>query len=532
MKAVTTAILLVTLLIPLSVCGEQENSTPSVSLHMAALQGNIGVIRLHVKAGSDLNEKDAYGSTPLLIAATFGKTEAAKAFIEAGADMTIRDKYGSTPLHLAALFCRTEIVKALLDKGANKYLRNNNGSTALDIVSAPFDEDKGLYDQLGAALGPLGLKLDYEQMKMTRPRIAVMLRPRTEDLKAVVYTPLPGDDWKVSTPAEQGLDPKLVAEFYLDAAQLETLYGLLVIKNDHLIAEGYFNKGSVEQKARLQSVTKSYTSALVGIALDQGRLLSVDQKMMDFFPEVAGKITDPRKTQITIRHLLQMRAGYPWEETDPALWKALLSGDYLPLVAEIPLIADPGTEFHYSNLTSNWLGIILARACDTNLKSDAEKHLFPQIGTEVGVWGTDRDGHNNGCGDLHFTARDAAKFGLLYMNEGQYGGKQVISASWVRESLRRYSEDINSAGIISGGVGRYFSNIGYGYQWWSASVGDHHFNLAWGHGGQLIVLLDELDMILVTTAAPFWMQHDDQAWKHERAVINLVGKFIKSLPRQ
>ncbi len=521
-----------TLPIPLSVCGEQENSFPSVSLHLAALQGNIGVIRRHVKAGSDLNEKDAYGSTPLLIATTFGNSEAAKTLIEAGADMTIGDRHGSTPLHLAALFCRTEIVKALLDKGANKYLRNNSGSTALDIVSAPFDEDIGLYDQLGANLGSLGLKLDYGRMKNIRPRIAEMLRPQAKDLEVVVYAPLCGDNWKVSTPEEQGLNPKLVAELYLDAAQLETLYGLLVIKNGHLIAEGYFNEGSMEQKARLQSVTKSYTSALVGIALDQGRLLNVDQKMMDFFPEVAGKTKDPRKMQIAIRHLLQMRAGYPWEETDPALWKALLSGDYLPLVAEIPLIANPGTEFHYSNLTSNWLGIILARACDTNLKSYAEKHLFPQIGTEVGVWGTDRDGHNNGCGDLHFTARDAAKFGLLYLNKGEYGGKQVISESWVRESLRRYSEDITSAGIISGKVGRYFSNIGYGYQWWSASVGDHHFNLAWGHGGQLIVLLDELDMILVTTAAPFWKQHDDHAWKHERAVINLVGKFIQSLPRQ
>ena len=532
MKEVTTAILLVALLIPLLVCGEQESSTPSVSLHMAVLQGNIGVIRQHIKAGSDLNEKDAYGSTPLLIAATFGKTEAAKALIEAGADMTIRDNYGSTPLHLAALFCRTEIVKALLDKGANKYLRNNSGSTALDIVSAPFDDDKGIYDQLGAALGPLGLKLDYEQMKMTRPRIAEMLRPRTEDLEAVVYTPLPGDDWKVSTPAEQGLDPKLAAELYLDAAHLETLYGLLVIKDGRLIAEGYFNKGSVEQKARLQSVTKSYTSALVGIALDQGRLLSVDQKMMDFFPEVAGKITDSRKTQITIRHLLQMRAGYPWEETDPALWKALLSGHYVPLLSEIPLISGPGAEFNYSNLTSNWLGIIVARACDTDLKSYAEKHLFLPIDTKVGDWGQDRDGHYNGCGDLHFTARDAAKFGLLYLNDGEYERNQVVSAGWVRESLQSYSEDAWVTKAKLNKVGRYFRDLGYGYQWWSASVGDHHLDFAWGHGGQLIVLLDELDMIIVVTAEPFYLQHDDQSWKHEQANINLVGKFIKSLPRQ
>ncbi len=141
--------------------------------------------------------------------------------------------------------------------------------------------------------------------------------PRTEDLEAVEHTPLPGDDWKVSTPAEQGLDPMLVAELYYNAAELETLYGLLVIKNGYLIAEGYFNEGSVEQLSGRQSTTKSYTSALVGIALDQGYLSSVDQKMMDFFPEFAGQIDDPRKEQITIRDLLQMRAGYPDEERTP-----------------------------------------------------------------------------------------------------------------------------------------------------------------------------------------------------------------------
>jgi CubicO group peptidase (beta-lactamase class C family) len=356
--------------------------------------------------------------------------------------------------------------------------------------------------------------------------------PSTEDLLAVEYTPLPGDDWKVSTPSEQGLDPMLVAEVYYNADKLETMYSLLVIKNGYLIAEDYFNEGSVDQKDRLQSATKSYTSALVGIALKQGYLLSVDQKMLDFFPEVADQITDPRKEQITIRDLLQMRAGYPWEETDQALWDGLLSGYYVPLIEEFPLITDPGTEFHYSNLTSNWLGIIVDRATGTNLKAYAEENLFSPIGVEAGDWGTDAEGHNNGCGDLHFTARDAAKFGLLYLNDGEYEGNQVIPADWVKESLQRHSEDINLTGGFPANWGLSIGDIGYGYQWWSARVGDHHFDYAAGHGGQLIVLLDELDMIIVVTAYPFYLQHDDESWKHELANINLVGEFINSLPRE
>ena len=359
--------------------------------------------------------------------------------------------------------------------------------------------------------------------------------PSIEGLEAVDYTPLPRDDWKVSTPAEQGLDPKLVAELYLNAAELETLYGLLVIKNGHLIAEGYFNEGTVDRKNQQQSVTKSFTSSLVGIALDQGCLSSVDQKMLEFFPEFVGQVDDPRKELITIRDMLQMRSGYPWEETDPALFEALLSADYLRLINSFPLTSDPGTEFQYSNLTSHWLGVIVARACDTDLKSFAQEHLFSPLDAELGDdWIKNWDGYYIGLAGMHVTARDMAKFGLLYLNDGEYEGNQVLSADWVRDSLQRYSEGVNISGWIPGITSRfgYFRDLGYGYQWWSGRAGDRYFNYASGHGGQFIVLLDDLDMIIVTAADPFWQQHDDQSWKHESAVIELVGKFIRSLPTE
>jgi hypothetical protein len=175
MKTVTTAILLVTLL-SVAGCRKQENSTPHVSLHIAALQGNLDAIRQHINAGSDLNKKDAYGSSPLIVAATFGKTEVARALIDAGADMKITNTEGSTPLHIAAFLCRTEIVEALLDKGADKNALNKAGRTALESVAGPFDDVRGIYDSIAKGLKPLGLKLDYERIKRTRPRIAGMLR--------------------------------------------------------------------------------------------------------------------------------------------------------------------------------------------------------------------------------------------------------------------------------------------------------------------------------------------------------------------
>ncbi len=282
-------------------------------------------------------------------------------------------------------------------------------------------------------------------------------------------------------------------------------------------------------------MTKSYASALVGVALDQGYLSSVDQKMMDFFPELAKQIDDPRKEQITIRNLLQMRAGYPDEEFSRQFLDSLFFTDnwhWLPHIVGFPLTSDPGTEFGYSNLTSHILAVIVARAVNTDLESYAQKNLFAPIDAELGAWSRDADGYNFGCFEISVTARDMAKFGLLYLNDGEYEGNRVLSADWVRESLQSYSEDIDRSGEGPSKHGRYFSDIGYGYQWWSATVGDHHFDYAAGHGGNLIVLLHELDMIIVTTADPLYELPAEAGWKYEGAIIDLVGRFIESLPKR
>ena len=168
------------ILIPLLLClltGCGKPNPPGVSLQDAARQGNLQAIRQHIKAGSNLNEKDpATGATPLITAATFDQSEVARALINAGADLNVRNNDGSTALHCAAFLCRKDIVRDLLQKGADKDARNNAGATALDSVAGPFDQVKGIYDLLQSVLGPLGLKLDYDQIQATRPEIANMLR--------------------------------------------------------------------------------------------------------------------------------------------------------------------------------------------------------------------------------------------------------------------------------------------------------------------------------------------------------------------
>ncbi len=254
--------------------------------------------------------------------------------------------------------------------------------------------------------------------------------------------------------------------------------------------------------------------------------------MIDFFPEFADQLADPRKEQITIRDLLQMRSGYVWEERTSYMDSLFSSrGYWLPFIVEFPLTSDPGTEFGYSNLTSHLLGVIVARGCDIDLKPYGQEYLFSPIDAEVGDWSQDADSYYYGSHGIPLTTRDRAKFGLLYLNDGEYEGNQVISADWVEDSLQRYSDSIDISGWIPGITSRYgyFRDLGYGYQWWSAKAGDHHFNYASGHGGNQIVLLDELDMVVVTTADRLFDQFGAEAWEKEQAIIDLVGEFIKSL---
>jgi len=153
-----------------------EVKVPEIDIHTATFFGNLDAVKQHISAGTDLNVKDQYGSTPLIIASTFGKTDIARKLIDGGADLNIKNNEGSTPLHVAAFFCRTEIVKELLNKGADKSLLNNYGSTALASVSSEFNEVKPIYDQISKDLGPLGLKLDYKHLEATRPVIAELLK--------------------------------------------------------------------------------------------------------------------------------------------------------------------------------------------------------------------------------------------------------------------------------------------------------------------------------------------------------------------
>ena len=339
------------------------------------------------------------------------------------------------------------------------------------------------------------------------------------------YTPTSTNDgWQIATPAGQGVDEAVLDTAYREARNLPNLFSLLVVKNGYLVAERYFNGARINQPFDTASVTKSFTSALAGIALRDSLLTSVDQKMFEFFPEIDWQQLDGRKSLITIRQMLQMRSGYPWEEFDGYLDRLLSTSERIDLAAEFPLVADPGSKFGYSNLTAHLVGVIVARAANESLLAFGERSLFDPLGISVASWAQDADGYYAGSGATMFTARDMARFGQLYLDGGEYGGMQIVPADWVRDSFESYSATTYNGDILNA-----IRQLEYGYLWWSGVAGPHHFNFAWGHGGQLICVIPGLDMVIVTTATSLGGQFGPDAWRQESQVLELAGRLIASL---
>lgn len=177
---------LIVILLP--ACAQQSNEAesainqtvvdqPEIDIQTAVISGNLEVVKQHIKAGSDINQKDAFSSsTPLMSAAVFDKRDIAKVLIDAGADLAIKNNDGSTALHSAAFFCRVEIVQMLIDANADKTLLNNFGATPRESIMGPFAEIKPIYEMMQQQLDPFGLKLDMNELEKTRPVIAMMLQ--------------------------------------------------------------------------------------------------------------------------------------------------------------------------------------------------------------------------------------------------------------------------------------------------------------------------------------------------------------------
>ena len=303
---------------------------------------------------------------------------------------------------------------------------------------------------------------------------------------AAADTAWPTKGWLTSTPSAQGMDGSRL-DAALDAAQKKglALHAVLVIRHGFVVKEKYFPPTDASSADEMYSCTKSFVSALVGIAIDKGYIAGVAQPALGFFPDRKFDTSDPRRQALKLEDLLTMSSGLDWTEGDPAYRQLYrTSRDWVKVILGLPMAAVPGKVFTYSSANSHILSAIIQEKTGMNTYDFACAQLFGPLGLKNPSWDRDPAGIPIGGWGLKLTPRDMAKLGYLYLHEGAWEGKQVVSSAWVRNSTRPH---IPASGTLK-----------YGYQWWISPQGG--WFAALGRFGQCIFVVPSLDMVVVFTA--------------------------------
>lgn len=304
--------------------------------------------------------------------------------------------------------------------------------------------------------------------------------------------------------ADSGMTGSAFGEAVQRAGQMDRLRSLLISRNGELVVEEYFNGMTPQRTANVKSVSKSILSALVGIAIEQGHLQSLDQPISDFYGERLA--AEPAKGAITIGNLLSMQAGL--ETTSFYNFGAwVLSDDWVGFALNQPFRAEPGTRMLYSTGNTHLLSAILTQATGKSTLAFARDALGEPLGIRVQPWTQDPDGIYFGGNNMEFTPRQMLAIGELYMNEGQANGRQVIPEDWIETSLTPVVRSSRN------------TERQYGYGWWMRDMAGLPTVYAWGYGGQFILLVRDLDLVVVTTSSS---QPGDTRRNHTRELYNLL----------
>lgn len=267
---------------------------------------------------------------------------------------------------------------------------------------------------------------------------------------------------------------------------LPAIRSFLIVQNGRLVFEKYYNGAIAIQSHRVASVTKSITSVLTGIAIDNGELAGIHLTAAQLFPEYISKVKDPRTADITLHQLLNMTGGFKWVDRSQDFWNWRYSRDRLKRSINLPLSQAPGTIFNYVTPSSQLIGSAVSRATGQSLQDYANQHLFRPMSEEIKSWDKDPAGFNTGGTGLSLTPRQMAKFGLLMLNEGRWKNEQIVSRSWVQSATQ------NQIPAAAG--------MGYGYQFWIRNMGSCRGYMAWGRGGQFIVVIPDQNLVIVVTS--------------------------------
>jgi CubicO group peptidase (beta-lactamase class C family) len=329
-----------------------------------------------------------------------------------------------------------------------------------------------------------------------------------------------GDGWETASLSSVGMNTSRIELLVnkIKSNTYEEVHSVVVIKNDKLVFEEYFPghdflyngqnfhgayiEFNRDTRHNTHSVTKSFTSALVGIAVEKGFIQSIDEKIFNYFADYS-LLLDQQKEKITIKHMLTMSSGFQWNEWDVSISQGNhdivrfnQSSDPIYYLLSKPVVTEPGSAYYYNGGAVDLLGQIVKWATNMEVKIFSRTYLFGLLGITNYNWQTLYPSGITCChGDVYTTPRDMAKIGYLYLKKGIWKGTRIISEEWINNSVQNHiTPPVNWA-------------YGYGYLWWlkrynSGSRLYCSFN-AEGWGGQQIIVISSEDMVVVFTGANY-----------------------------
>jgi hypothetical protein len=315
----------------------------------------------------------------------------------------------------------------------------------------------------------------------------------------------PDDTWRTSTPEEQGMDSGMLAGMINTISESgKSINSITIIRNGYLVNEAYFYPYQKGVKHALNSCTKSVISALVGIAIHDGKINSIEDKALDYFPGIELANIDEQKRNIKIKDLMTMSAGIKWDFTNNSSTVEMQqSEDWTGFYLNLPMAEKPGNTFNYCNGASHALASILKEATGKDPADLMAEKLHIGIGDIF--WAISPEKVSSGYSGIYMQPDDMARFGYLYLRNGNWNGEQLIPENWVIESTKPQ---------ITANWGPLLPE--YGYMWWINRSGGY---AALGYGGQYIFVVPECDMVVVFTSGLF--QGNDFFYP-----VELMGNYI------
>jgi CubicO group peptidase (beta-lactamase class C family) len=300
--------------------------------------------------------------------------------------------------------------------------------------------------------------------------------------------PWPTQQWTTATPESQGMDSRDLAAF-VDFGAANGMDSLVVTRHGRVVAEAYFGTFKSTQRHRINSATKGVVAALVGMAIEQGKLPDTSKPLLSYFADRTIANVDERKKAITVQHLLDMTSGLNWTEPlsdapPVSLGQLRGSADWVQFILDRPMATSPGTTFNYNSGNSHLLAAILTQQTGMGVQDFAMQNLFGPLGISDVAWDKDPQGIQTGGFGLSMRTRDMAKIAYLYLNNGQWDGRQLVPGEWVSK-------------VYQARVPMDWPYLMYGDQWWT--VPNRQIYAAVGFNRQLILVLPQSDMAVALT---------------------------------